>query len=436
MALEDNVSNSSSIDSLQVKTMKLLNPDLLPPFLILCKHWNEGLAKAFAIGLVLGKQFDMSKSMNVSYASNSREEVAICVYFRGHGMRIMMDNLRSAIDVNSEWKDGDITYNPFDKLLDIEKFNNKDIYSNYFYNYYSLCSKDLRNLFANCVKDSVAMIATDVAILKWFSHAIQSRTVSDITINSLGKEDLALILPLCGLSLYPIIQEFCSEDILTVISDIPRYQMSFKYKLWGRDCFYHKFLTLLKMLDDNLIRSKVEELAAQMYNEDTGGHGLIFTTTRHFLGVEHPFVKSMEKNIPAAKWVSYNVLWQIHLECDYKIHSMSSEMIFDGSTFFYIGNPTFLSACIEANNSLKWEMAVTTSKKKIKFSSTPSSQPRQIRLFVISTCPQPPAAFWEEMRSCSDIPMFQKTLKSPLIRRMILTYEITILECSSIYTTH
>ena len=38
-----------------------------------------------------------------------------------------------------------------------------------------------------------------------------------------------------------------------------------------REYFYHNFLTLLIMLDDNLIRSKVEQLAVLMYHEETVG---------------------------------------------------------------------------------------------------------------------------------------------------------------------
>ena len=415
-------SHSTDIDSLQVRIMKQYS-ELLPPFLITCKSWNEDLARAFAIGLALGKQCDTPS--NITENNDASTCLNLWTLNEDNKIVVIMKNLQSAISANLKWKDGLKTYNPFAELFDIQEVQNPKNYNND----NEMSPEEVRNHFAKNATNAVAMIALDMALLQWLSHAIQICSKESNDNNSIVCVGASLLSPLCALTLYTPIQEFCTPDILLVLTEFQKRLKPIEFPTLDINGYYPTLMTLLNTLDDGLIRSKVEEIAASIYGDE-----ISFITTRLFLGLEHPFVKSMEEKIPASKWASYSALWQKHVECDFRVYSMGNIWIFGSNpedVFFHISYPTFLRAVIKADNALEWETAGLNHGKQIKFIAKPRPH-RQIRLFVISKLP-PPAAFWEEMLSCSDLPKFQAALKSRLIRRMILAYEITILESSSIY---
>ena len=415
------------IDSLKNIIMKK-HPEVIPPFLVSCNNWDMDEARAFAIGLALGKQSYGPKAMNTSAEALDKEcEMIGCVNYwissdREKRVIVNMKELLSVISANFEWKKGDQTYNPIAEFFNIQEIQKPETHKSVMY------PELVRRLFLKYAKCATAMIAIDVAILKWLSHTIQLLSASVENKRSILHLDTSLVAPVCALSLYQQIREFCEEDILIFLSEVQWYYEPIRKM---ENLYFPTLLTLLKTLDDGLIRSKVKEIAEKVKPRESD-----FIFSRLILGIDNPIVKSLEGKLSTAEYARFDALWPHQIACGRKVHSMNNNSMFSCDPIgilLYFHYPTYTSALIKEDNTLEWEgtsnFAVV---EQIKCSNEPGPQPKQLCLFIISQL-SPPSAFWKEVTSCTNMAEFNKCLEKPLTRIWILTYEISILESSSIY---
>ena len=399
-------------------------PEVLPPYLVSYKDWGKDLATAFAIGLALGKSYDSRKDTSISNNAEILEkncvlQMLVVVDNRG---KVVVENLRKAIAANSEWKDKDTTYNPFIELFDIHEILSPVNYGN---NDNMLPDK-VRFVFAKNAKRATAMVAIDVALLKWFALAIKSKSDS----SQLIKMSNDVFMPLCALGMIPFIQQHCTSDILTILTQLQQNTDPAHCSPFDMEYFTAPLITLLKFLDVGPIRTKVEEMLSIMCLSIKTN---IFLNTRMILGKEHPFVQKIEGNYSNEAQTSLEALLHHQTECQRKIYSTGYAWINGyGSLeeFFPImDTQTLLSAIILQESTLDWKpkpfMGIS-----ICFKNKPGPLHKPVRLFIFSKLPEP-AEFWQTIRLCTSLPMFQNVMTKPEIQQMLLTYGITILQDSS-----
>ena len=394
-------------------------PEKIPFFLVTCKDWGKELAMAFAVGLAMGKHPEIAGKHNF-YRDKATTKLAVNT-----------NELKKVVSENDNWKWDTLSYNPFDKLINLESF----FESAYFYSE-NMELVGHRGLLAEHAQSAETMIAVDVAILQWFAHQIQANA------NNVIEVDHYTLLPICALSLYPLISKFLMDDIQIVV-DHARHWTSAGYYSTRSDegqlspfvseINFSALLTLIKLLDeDSPIRLKLETIAAKMYTADVK----TCAESRLILGPNHPLVLSMEKSTPKEKLDLCNSQMQLQFKCGRKVHSFCGDdsiFIFDPHGDFLTKNKLsyLLRAKIEKDN-LEWEMKKPMVARLIYFKNKPGKDPAQNRLFIISKL-RPPAAFCEIVLSFKSILEFRVLLGVSKMRQMILTYGITILESSSSY---
>ena len=418
------------IDSLRNIIMKK-HPEVLPPVLVSCNNWDMDEARAFAIGLALGKQSYGPKAMNTSAKALVKECILLgCINFWSPSdtekrVIVNMKELLLVISANFEWKESNETYNPFAEFFSIQEIQKPENYKKVMF------PEEVRSLFVKYSKSTTAMIAIDVAILKWLSHAIQLLSDCEKSKRSILHLHSSLIAPLCALSLYPQIGELCSKDILIFLSEVERNFKPIIFHQFQDHYYFPTLLTLIKTLGEGLIRLKVKEIADKSQPKKD-----FFITGRLFLELDHPVVQSLEAKLSAARYTRFNALWSHQIACDRKVHSMNNNSMISCdpiSTLLYFHYPTYTSALLKEDNTLEWDGTSNFEfVEQINFSNEPGPQPKQLRLFILSQL-KPPAAMWKEFTSCTSMTEFVKCLEKPMIRTWILTYEISILESSSIY---
>ena len=155
---------------------------------------------------------------------------------------------------------------------------------------------------------------------------------------------------------------------------------------------------------------------------------------RLLLGVDHPL---KEKVLSKASMGQYESELQHLSEWHRKVYSIGGYAGTSGNEansaeFILVQKHTYLSAIVQQDNNLEWEGRTPNYGKDIRIFNKPSCHHRQVRLFIMSQIPAP-SIFWQSITSCASLPMFQELLTEPLVRQMILTYGIVILESSSIY---
>ena len=416
--------SSSEVDGL--RTMLMNNhPELLTPFLVSCNGWNRDLAIAFSLGLALGKKCDRTKYTNSIADADTMEEAYEMIdwnYIQPGGKRakVVIKNVERALSVNWKWKDGNQTYNPFSELFDIKEIQNPE-------NFKNVDKPDrLRRLFAKFAKNAIAMIAIDVAILKWMVYAIRIKS-DECHMIEIGE---STFMPLCALSMIPNVGDHCTEDILIVLSEVQLYTDPVHPSRFDVEYLTPSILTLFKLLEDGPIRAKVMEILTLML--PLGREP--FLPTRMLLGDDHPFLRETFSDEDCSSKQSDLKLQD---ECQRKVYSIGNTCInsYSNSAFIKIYTHTNLSALVEQNNTLKWEGTNPRLGDDIRFSNQPTPPPRQVRLFIISQLPIPDI-FWKAITNCTSMQLFQELMTKVAIRQMILSYGITILESSSTYDFH
>ena len=392
-------------------------PEKIPFFLVTCKDWGKELAMAFAVGLAMGKHPEIAGKHNF-YRDKATTKLAVNT-----------NELKKVVSENDNWKWDTLSYNPFAELLDVEGLLKAiDIES--------MELEVLRGLFAEHAQYAETMIALDVALLQWTSHHIQENP------NNVIEVDHNILLPICALSLNPLISKFLMDDIRIVVDHARLWTNEGYYTTRSAEVQFFTFmvevnysslLTLIKLLDDDSpIRLKLETIAAGMYT----AKDRTCPESRLILGPNHPLVLSMEESASKEKLDLCDTQMQLQNKCGRRIHSLCRDktiMIFTPDLNFltiYL-RTTLLSAKIK-DDDLKWEMNGPIVSRGICFENQPGKDPVQNRLFILSAL-RPPTAFWDRVLSCKSISEFRMLLEVSKMRQLILTYGITILESSSLY---
>ena len=378
------------------------HPEKIPPFLQSCKSFSEELAKAFAIGLYLGKHPEIFCMSRDSSQKKTRT------------LLVSSDELMNVISDKTNWES-----NPFEKLFDLECLNSAPSLKKP-----NLEFSEFRSMFAECALNAEAMIAVDVAILKWFAQEIHMIPDDVLEI------DQFLLQSVVALSMDPQIGKFLMEDILNVVEQIKHWSNQEYYSsFWGR-VYFSSLLTLLKFLDDDsLIRSNIVAVTAKMY---VNGEATC-AESRLILGPNHPFVVSMEKDASKEKLDKCDAQLQIQANCDRKLHSLC-----DGSSpnfkvdclFLSKSNPSYVLSAIIEKDGLKWNGTDFTAFRYILFDNHPPEH-KQNSLFMLGKV-RPPAIFSQRVVSSTSLREMYLILEESEMKRLILTYGITILESSSL----
>ena len=413
-------SDNASLDNVLLPK----DPKLIPPVLVAYHGWDKDMAMAFAVGLALGKQCDKQVFLKKKDNGLGEEKECDILKFEFDGRYNMdvevivnMENLNQVISANVEWDDGDKAYNPLSELFDIQSIQESKIYLRN-------TLENVRRLFVKYARNATALIAIDVAILKWLVHAINAKPENYHIVGVEG----SIVLPICALSLNPQLGGYFTNDILTMLTQV-QYYIDPECTYYGNvDFLTPSLVTLIKMLDDGPIRTKVAKLVIKMY------HVLkrIYLDCRMLLGDEHPIVKQMEEGIAGEVISKDNHMLQ-QSRRNHTVHTMnfgSISSLANNVFFIHLSEHFYLSAAIEEKSTLIWDETTPEFGWEIRFKTKSDSHPR---LFIFSQLPVP-ATVWKHLTSCSSLLMFEDILKNSIARRMILTYGITIFESNFEYS--
>ena len=322
-------------------------PEHLSTFLVSCKAWDKELAWAYSLGVAMGRHRGMLSTMNISGI----------ISILGIDPEPLATNFTNLCD-SDKWREN----SPISHLFENQQLN-KDLSSR-------ICSINLayaRILFSKYSLISEATVALDVAILKWIAGEIRVKHVKRLV-----KIPWFLLQPICALTMIPSIGELCTDDILLVLTELLELIDSDKLSSKKLLVHFRIMLTLIKMLDDGPIRKKVVEIASLVYHMEKAA----CAESRLILGDEHPFVRSMEEDLPK---VDLHLRLQHRL--DHKLYSIgdSKDLRLDaGYPFISIRNRHYLSAMITSEESLIWDRDDPVHPVHITIWNKPSVNPKQM----------------------------------------------------------
>ena len=228
----------SKFDGLKVK-----QHELFIQFLVTFEEWDIELAKAFTAGQVLGKHCVERNDMNSSNSSCSVGMKKNSVLLRFEldrevstvtNSRVDMKCLQSVFYANMEWKFGCQTFKPFEDLFDLKEIKKR---AKYFFNEFP---SEVRYQFLKHAKTEIALIAIDVAILKWLVCAIKTKP-QDCPFLFLNRD---LIMAICSLSMHPTIEKSCKDDILNVLAHFEHFTQPANYSFFDKKYFIPSLITL------------------------------------------------------------------------------------------------------------------------------------------------------------------------------------------------
>ena len=421
---------NEEIDCLQNMIVKR-HPEVLPPFLNATVVWEKDVAKAFAIGQVLGKLCDVQNDVSNSSNSSSLGMSQNCImpkfgFFGGYDniweFEVKMSSFQSVISANLKWKDfGCQSYNPFDELF----ANLKEIQTpeNYNINNGFTFSVNIRSVFAKHAKSETAMIAIDVAILRWVVQAIKTKP-QHVPFLRLPKD---VVLAVCSLSMHPTLEGRCQDDILTVLTHLQHTTDPAHNPYLSVEYYRPSLITLFKFLNFGPVRDKVKEILTNVCSD--GEHD--YVNSKMLLGAGHDFVKQLEVNILESDLDTYGQQFLEQEQFGRKLYSMITPVKCDytrGRSFVSFCIKTFLSAHIGLNGVLEWGNPISWEEQN---AITINNQFDDRPFLIFCSQLKVPEALWKEIISCKNLTMFQEALKDPKIIRMIFTYGLTILENKS-----
>ena len=402
------------------------HPEALPLFLMTIENWDEKVARAFVIGQLLGK-CDVRKNANSDSSSNSstpkmNTNCVMLEFERGGSMgadiKVDMNSLQSVISAIMKWKslDGQ-TYNPSDELFDLDGLYNQISHCRYEY------ASRVRHQFANYARSELAMMAGDVAILKWMVHAIKEKP-KDYSFLHVSRN---FVLGICSLSMHPTIEGLCRDDILLVLTHLQHSLSDTAADQSKLEYYRSSLVTLIKFLDNGPIRDKVMEILTKVCS--LGRHD--FVNSRMILGADDPFIKRFEEKseFQLAKYEQqvqeeqykrklYSMV--ISSPCDYKAKNEYAALVVKSQ----------LIAVVDTKDgTLKWTEQVRNTTQKTTFYNIKTVKGHY--LFICSPLIVP-AALWQELTSFTNLSMLQAALKNKRFIRMIFTYELSIIESSSV----
>ena len=406
----DGASNSSSnhdcgidsIDSLQNMIMKR-HPKVLPSYLKSKKSWDNEMSYAYSIGLALGG------------AKNLVIRRIVFPYSKLIGLKVSS----KALDLflielsNSVWEENKDDLNSktngesvFPLLLKMDLLSNDLKKLNQ-----PMTFVEFRSLIAKQSMHPATMLIADVAILMWLVDEIRERS-NDFLV----EVDPPVLEALCALSMYSEFEKHCTADLFIVLSEV--YMLII---LYIPDDYFFSIMNIIKQLDDRcLIRKKLEEITYRLFDFSIPeGNKKLFLMCRTLLGVEHDFVKSIEKRLSSAGLTALEALYG-SIANKFELHSLDnpcSIALKSGNCLeFTINCATFMSARV-IKDTIKWDDELKYS-KKIAFAS--NANRRACMIFILSRL-QLPASVVSEIKSCTD---WNQLIK---LRRLGLTYGMTIL---------
>ena len=420
------------IDSLKNIILKQ-HPDVLAKFLVTFDHWEKEAARAFAISQVLGNCCYEQDSVSNSSNSSNLEVKKSCVMLEFGSyeeletvaaFKVDMNSLQSVISANPEWKDVDgKAYSPFGELFnDLRDIQNPASYRNIPFLY----ADDLRFIFAKHAKTEFAMLAIDLAILKWLVFAIKAKPQA-YPFLYVNRE---LLMGICSLSMYPKIEAYCEKDILTVLAHLQLTAHPDNYPFSDVEWYRPSLITLVKFLIDCPVRTAVEKVLINVCS-----HGIHdYVNTKMLLGAEHPFIKNLENFYTTGQLAACGRHFQNQEPYKRKLYSMiiSSRCNYNpGKQLVEIPYEEQVFTLIDREETLKWqEVDRTELQRSITFHNQRDCEP----LLAICSQLKVPAELWKKFTICENMTMFEIALKDIKVIRMILTYGLTIVESKSFVT--
>ena len=207
---------------------------------------------------------------------------------------------------------------------------------------------EFRKMFSGCAHDSVSMVSLDLAILNWLVKVIKA----------LGKEcslmvDRNLLMPLSALTMHSHLGKHCTGDVLTVLTSVQKWLLTSISSSVSPN--FSILLTLIKILDDGLIRMKVKEMATELFLKEDDN----YFKSLLLLGPEDSFVMSVKELLLNGKRTQCKNEFHQQLEGNIIVHSLGdSSLLFFGHSkhlFLFSSDRNYLCANI-SEDSLNWEM--------------------------------------------------------------------------------
>ena len=408
-------SNSSSnhdsgidhVESLQNMVMKR-HPEVLPPYLKSKRGWDDEMAYAFSIGLVLGRAKKMVVRRRVQ-AKNKLKELEISP----SDLNLFLTELGSSVwnerkeDSNAKTIAKGVIPLLFKMDLlsnDLEKLDEPMSFMKF------------RLLIAKHSVHPATMLIADVAILMWLADEI--RTKRD---DHLVAVHQFVLEALCALSMYSEFEEHCTNELFIILTEVQNL-----IHLDILEGYSFSLINIIKQLDDHSpIRKKVEEIASSYrlarVRDATSNHNY-HLVCRTLLGVEHDFAKSIEKDVSSAELAEIENMYDMIAD-KFELHSLGNPYCagcMPNHFFFSLSCTTFMSARAGEKDTLEWDSELEYL-KKLNFAS--NAIQNSCTIYVISRL-QLPASVVSEIKSCTDWNQLSK------LRRLGLTYGMTILKTS------
>ena len=370
------------------------------------ENWEKELSWAYSLGLFLGKK------------DSIQFQVTHDVYNQTFVLGVVPSKFKQAFQSACEsviLKAGEEhSEDAISQLFNKQSIFNMQVPQEDFFSYY-----EFRKMFSECTHNSVAMLSLDLAILNWVIKAIV-----DHGEKCLMNVDRNLLMPLSALTMHPQIGEHCTKDVLIVLKCVHERLLASKPS--SQTPNYSILITLIKMLDDGVIRKEFEKMATVLFLKENDN----YLKSLLLLGPEHSFLKCLEKLLPEEKRTQYENEFHQVLESIIKVHTLgdsSNFLLKHGKHLVISSNYNYLCAII-SGDSLEWENTNTMT-KVIAVEKEPHLEVS--RLFIICRL-QLPTTILNQFTSCSSLKEFKEMLTIPLMRQNILTFWVSIEETSLI----
>ena len=361
----------------------------------------ELVDRAFALGLALGESSDLI--------------IADTPIANTISLSVSPKRLKEFILANSECKREGQTYNPFNGL-----FDEKCLLRTLGLNNANMNFEHFQRVFSHCMLSIEAKVSVDVAMLKWLVGEIKRETkdycIVDMEPNILVNIESCIVGPVCSLSFYPQLIERCSEDILTVLNEVENLITS---GYFSKDYLLGNFFSIVVFIVSNLL---VVDCPIQWKT------GLL---NFELLQLGCPEYKSACVLVLASAQALTRLVAdeeEQQLSSTPKLHSLTNLPSVDPNRPFIKIMGTYLKATI-TKGILNWESNKASQYNVINIPDKEHPEPRQRRLFIIFKI-NPPSFLCIKISSCQSLAKFYVLLETQEMKRLILTFGMTILETS------